>query len=219
MGPVREAGATPDQFRESMNLVRLINSPLAADQHTALEYLQGASAALANRLGVVPAGVDPLDGYPDLQQIVQKDPSFRKAAEDAAAGRRLQVATQRHSQEQQQRSQQTAAQQQAAQAGQAAVRSVESALEASDPQYKQKVAILRADAGFITGLKSLPPTQWAAAFAQKYSTIKVAPLAVKAPAAPSAPSPLRAKQPAGQAGRLPSTSLEAVSAAIQGVGA
>ncbi len=216
---MREAAASPDQFRESMNLVKLINSPLAADQHQALQYLQSAAAAMAERLGVVPAGVDPLHGFDDLQLEVQKNPGLRKWAEEAASGRRLREATQRQNQEQQQRSQQTATQQQAAQAGQAAVRSVEAALEANDPQYKQKVAVLRADAPFINGLKALPPTQWAAAFAQKYSTIKVAPPAVKAPAAPSAPSPLRAKQPAGQAGRLPSTSLEAVSAAIASVGA
>ncbi len=219
MNPVREAGATPDQFRESMNLLKLINSPIAADQHQALAYLQGASKAMAERLGVVPAGVDPLDGFEDLQLEVRKNPTLRQWAEEAAAGRRLRAATQRQNEEQQQRSQDTAAQQKAQQAGQAAVRSVESALEASDPQYKAKVAVLRADAGFIGGLKALPPTQWAAAFAQKYATIKVAPPAATAPAAPSAPSPLRAKQPAGQNGRLPATSREAVAAAIAAVGA
>jgi hypothetical protein len=219
MSPIRDSGASVEQFRESMNLVRLINSPNTADQQQALQYLQGAGAALAARLGVIPPGADPLQGYEDLQLEVQKNPGVRKWAEEAAAGRRLREATQRQSQEQQQRSEQTASQQRAAQAGQAAVRAVESALEAGDPQYKAKVAVLRADTAFIAGLKAMPPTQWAAAFAEKYRTIKVASPAAPAPATPSAPAPLRAKQPAGQAGKVPSTSLEAVSAAIAAVGA
>ncbi len=219
MAPIRQAGANPDQFRESMNLVKLINSPLAADQHTALQYLQSAAAAMAEKLGVVPAGVDPLDGFEDLKLAVQNNGSLRKWAEEAAAGRRLAAANARQSQEQQQRSQNTEAQQRAEQAGQAAVREVEQTLKGADIQYAAKVAAIRADTTFMTSLKASPPNEWAIKFAQKYRTITIAPPAAKAPGAPGAPSPLRAKQPAGQAARIPTTSLEAVSAAIAGVGA
>jgi len=216
MAPIRESGATPDQFRESMTLLKLLNSQNLSDQQQALKYLQSVGAELAQRLGVVPPGADPLQGFEDLQLEVGKNPSLRKWAEEVANSRRLRDATQRHQEVQTQRSQQTQAQQREAQAGQAQVRAVEATLEATDPNYKAKVAALRSDAGFVARLKSMPPSQWAGAFAEGYRNVKIAAPAAK-PAAAASPAPLRAKQPAGQTTRPAASSLEAVSAAIRGV--
>lgn len=221
MGPINEAGATPEQFRESMNLLKMINSPMLHEQQQALQYLQGAAAQLAERLGQVPAGTDPLTGMDDLIQRVNAKTLSRQDAEEIAASRRAAAATQQFQREQQQRSVQTQAQQQQIQAGQAAVRSVEETLQATDPQYAAKIAILRADAAFVQQLRTLAPTQWAAAFAEKYRSVKVAPAApAPAPAAPAArtPAPLRAKNPAGNAAKAPTTQLEAVRSVLRANG-
>ncbi len=222
MGPIDAAGATPEQFRESMQLLKNINSPHQHEQMQALEYLQGAAALLAERLGQVPAGVDPLSGHDDLIGRVNANTLSRKDAEEIAQLRRSQAATRQFQQQTQQRSQQAQEQTRAVQAGQAAVRDVEESFKAIDPHYERKVALLRADATFMGQLRAMPPTQWAAAFAQKYRSVQVAaaPAPAAAPAAaaaPGAPTPLRAKSPAGGTAKAPSTQLEAVTAAISRV--
>jgi hypothetical protein len=216
--PIKDAGASVEQFNESMNLLKLINSPMQHEQMQALEYLQGAAAALAERLGQVPPGVDPLATEPDLQQRVAASRMTRQDAEEVARARRAQAATQQYQQEQQQRGQQTRVQQQAIEQGQAAVREVEQGFQSVDPGYNAKVAIMRADTQFVAKLRAMPPTQWAAAFAQQYRTVKApnaAPAVVTPPVSmPNAPTPLRAKQPAGNTAKAPTTQLEAVSGAL-----
>lgn len=211
MEPIRDAGATVEQFRESMNLLKLINSPHQHEQMQALQYLQGASAHLATRLGQVPAGVDPLDGHPDLIDAVRANPQLRQHMEEVAKARRLTTATQQQAQQAQQRSQQTQAQQQAIQEGQAAVRTVEQTLEASDPHFKAKIAALRGNAAFIESIRRMPPAKWAAAFAEEYRKV---PAPRAAAPAPAAPTPLRAKQPAGTAARPATSQLDAVRSAL-----
>jgi hypothetical protein len=214
--PIREAGASVEQFQEAMDLVKLLNSPHQHEQMQALQRLQGTATELATRLGQVPPGADPLQGQDDLLEAVRANPNMRAWAEEVARARRLTVATQQHQQTAVQRTQQEQARQQAAQSGQAAVRSVEQTLEASDPQYAAKVAMLRADTAFLAKMRQAPPTQWAPMFAEKYRTIKVAaaPAAAAAAARPGATSPLRAKQPAGTAAKPPGSALDAVRGAL-----
>ncbi len=221
MAPINEAGATFDQFQEAMQLLKYINSPHQHEQMQALQYLQGAGSALAERLGQVPPGADPLAGQADLLQAVQANQMPRAYAEEVAKARRLTAATTQHQQTSLQRSQQEQAKTREVQEGQAAVREVEQTLEATDPQYKVKIEVLRTDMAFVNSLRTVPPKQWAAKFAEKYRAIKVAvpPVAATpAAAAPGAPSPLRAKQPAGTAARPPANMLEAVRGAV-GAGA
>lgn len=215
---IQDAGATVEQFQEAMQLLKFINSPHQHEQLQALQYLQGAGATLAERLGVVPPGADPLAGNPDLIQAVQANPALRPLLEETARSRRLVAATQQHQQTSLQRSQQQQAQQREVQEGQNAVRAVEQGFEAVDPQYKAKIEILRSDATFVNALRGLPPKQWAAKFAEKYRSIKIAaPPPPKPPAALAAPaghSPLRAKTPAGTAAKPPGSMLEAVKGAL-----
>jgi hypothetical protein len=216
MNPITEAGASLEQFNESMTLLKLINSPHQHEQMQALEYLQGAASQLAERLGQVPPGADPLAGFPDLQAQVQQNPAMRKMAEEAARGRRFQASTQQFQQAQQRQTQQTQAQQRAIQEGQSAVREVEEGFKAIDPQYTAKVALLRADKPFMDNMRKMPPAQWAVEFSRKYRTLKVAAAPAPAAAAPAAgaPSPLRAKTPAGGHTKPPASALEAVQRAV-----
>jgi hypothetical protein len=211
--PIQESGATAEQFQEMVTLLKYINSPHQHEQMKALQYLQGAGALLAERLGQVPPGADPLAGQADLLQAVNAGHLTRQYAEEVAKARRQAQAAQQFSQQAQQRSQQEQQRQAAIQRGQAAVRTLEQTLEASDPQFKAKMAVILSDNAFKNHLRTaVPPEQWAVALAEKYRTVQVA--APVAPAAPSAPSPLRAKQPAGTAAKQPTTMLEAVKAAV-----
>lgn len=219
MAPIREASATPEQFRESMNLVKLINSPNQQDQMRALQMLQSTTAALAQRLGQPVPGTDPLDGFPDLLNELNAGKITEARAVELANARRQTAASQNFQRQAQQRTQQEQQAAHAAQAGQAAVAAVEQTLKATDPQYAAKVAVMQTDIAFKNQLKAMHPTQWAAAFAEKYRTVKVAaPAAAPRPAAPASPQPLRAKTPAGTAAKPPGSMLDAVKAGLASVG-
>src|SRR6478735_4230429 len=62
MAPITESGASFEQFRESMTLLKNINSPHQHEQMQALQFLQTAVGELSARLGQVPPGTDPLAG-------------------------------------------------------------------------------------------------------------------------------------------------------------
>ncbi len=213
-GHIRDAGASVEQFQESMNLLKMLNSPHQHEQMQALQYLQGATAALAERLGQAVPGTDPLDGFPDLKAQVNANPGMRKMAEEAAAARRLQAASTRHGQQVQARSQQEQQAQQARAAAQAALRELETTLESSDPQFKAKLEVLRKDAAFMNEMRAAPPATWTQRFAAKYRTVKVAAPAPAAPAASNSPAPLRGKTPAGTAAKPPASPLDAVRGAL-----
>lgn len=218
--PIREANATPEQFRESMQLVRLINSPHQHEQMQALQMLQGAASQLAQRLGQPVPGADPLEGFNDLINEVNTGKLTEQRAAEIANGRRQAAAQQRWAQQVQQRSHQDQAAQQTAKARRDAVRAVEQTLQATDPSYAAKVAIMSKDAAFVAQLQAMPPAQAVAAFSEKYRSIQVAAPAAPAarPAAPASPSPLRAKTPAGTAARPPATTLDAVKAGLAAAG-
>lgn len=220
LGPIREANATPEQFREAMTLVKLLNSPHQHEQMQALKYLNGAGSALAERLGQPVPGADPLAGHNDLIAKVNAGKLSEQDAVELANARRQAAAAQQFQRTAAQRSQQEQQTQQAVQQGQAAVRAVEQTLQATDPQYTAKVDALRKDAAFMSQMKTMPPTQWAAAFAEKYRTIKVAAPAAPAarPAAPASPAPLRAKTPAGTAAKPHGSTLDAVRAGLAAAG-
>jgi hypothetical protein len=211
MAPIKDANVTFEQFTESMNVLKLVNSPHQHEQMQALQYFQGVTAALAERLGQVLPGTDPLTGHADLIQAVQTNKMPREYAEEVAKSRRFTQATQQHQRQTQQQSEQQRAQQGQIQAGQAAVREVELTLEATDPQFAAKIALMRADASFVNALRSVHPSQWATKFSAQYRTIKV-PAAAPIPQVPNnnSPSPLRLKTPAGNNAKPPTTMLDAV---------
>src|SRR5690606_683024 len=137
--------------------------------------LQSTAAALAQRLGHVPPGADPLEGQQDLLAAVQAGQMPRQYAEEVARARLQTTAQARWQREQQARQQaaqqQTAAQAAALQQGREAVAGVEAALKVSDPHYAAKVAMLKSDQAFIATMQALPPSQWAATFAAKYAAL------------------------------------------------
>ncbi len=213
MAPINEANVTFDQFKGTMELLRNLNSPHQHEQAQALTLLQAMTSQLADRLGHVLPGADPLAGQADLLAAVQAGKMPREYAEEVAKARRLTAATAQYQQ-------QDTVRQQAIQAGQNAVREVEQGFAEIDPQYAAKIGIMAKDTAYVTQLRSMPPTQWAAAFSQKYRSIKVAAASAPAPAAGAAPAvgapqPLRGKQPAGTTGKPPATMLEAVQGALR----
>lgn len=219
--PLRNANASHEQFVEVCTLLGDINSPHPQDRMRALQYLQNEAAALAEQLGVVLPGVDPLQGHADLMQQVQANPALRATLEETARLRRLTAANVQHQQGDAQRREQQRLQTQATTQGRAALVEVEQAFkEANAPLYAAKVAKMNADPAFVAQMKAAHPAQWAPMFAKKFRETVVAapaptPAPVTPPVPPRTPAPLRGRQPAGSQARPPTTMLEAVRASLQ----
>jgi hypothetical protein len=64
-------GMSPDQFAQTLEYGRLVNSANEADKHTALAMLDEARAELVKSLGIEAPGVDPLADFPELQKDVE----------------------------------------------------------------------------------------------------------------------------------------------------
>jgi hypothetical protein len=215
--PIEEAGATLEQFHEMVGLLGMINSDDPQQQLKALQLLQKDADALAVKLGYVPAGVDPLQGFPDLLARVNARTLTRQDAEQLAAAQRQTQANQRRTQEQQQR--QTQAQTQTTAAvnqGRTAVAAAEQAFREIDPHANAKIALLKADATFIQELRTTPPTQWSAKFVARYKALPTPGAAPTPP--PPAHQPLRGRAPAGTTGMEPKTAMEALRAGIASAG-
>lgn len=225
MNPILESGATPTQYKQSLDYLRLVNSPSRADKEKALEIMQGEIRALATMLGKPVPGVNFLEGHDDLIQAVGSGRMTHEHAMELAAARAAQgyqkktderVALERQSGEDQAK---------AVQNGRAALNQLEASLRA-DPNYLAKKAVL------INQLKPvfarIHPSEWAATFHQAYLALP-APAAPARTAAPSAPrpaapasgggnTPLRASNPAGSAVPAPSSLSEAIDFGIRSAG-
>lgn len=63
--------ATPEQFGQAMGYIAAVNSGDVTALTKAREFLAGELAWLDGQLGITPAGKDPLEGHPDLQEKVR----------------------------------------------------------------------------------------------------------------------------------------------------
>lgn len=211
IGYIQETKATPEQYSQALEFLRLVNSGNPNDAHRALQVMQAEVAALATRLGVAVPGVDFLSQHPDLQQAVQAGTLPLATAQEVAAARAHQAALRNAGAAQDQTAQAQMQHQQAVQRGRSDLDALEAQLR-TDPHYAAKRAQL------IPILKpvfaQIPPSQWAAAFREAYSKM---PNPVAAPAAPRVPTntPLRPSNPSAAATSPPATMLEAVTAALK----
>ena len=221
MAPIQASGMDAEQFTETMELMRLVNSRDPAENTRAFQMLQAAADQIADRLGIPRTGVDPLTGFDDLIEQVRTGKSTREVAEQAAQHRRAVAAAAQRTTQQQQVQQQTEAQRQAMLDGQDAIRAVEASLKVNDPAFPLKVGLLQKDTAFVAQLRAAPPHRWAAMYAAKYAELKLpTPAPASAPAGGSAPgarptgTPMRGKTPAGGSAATPKSALEAMNAAL-----
>ncbi len=184
--------------------------------------MEGELRALAKAIGEIPPGADPLEAHPDLRDAVATSAITPEMAAELAAARSREAATRANLET---RQAQTAQEREAAiahQQGVAELNALGATLQASDPQYAAKYAIL------VPALKpvfaQLPSSQWKAAFAEAYRNLQV-PAAAAPPAAALAvpakptPQPLRAnKQPSGDGQKQPRSMLEAINSGLAAAG-
>jgi len=215
---ITETKASPQQYAESLQFLKLVNSQEPADQEKALSILQAGVDQLARRLGKAVPGVDMLSGHEDLRKEVKDGLISLQRAMELAAGRERGKVEAQRSQQTQQMTQQQAQMQQDLHNGREALNQLEAQLKATDPQYAQKREIL------INALKpvfsQLHPSQWAQAFKQSYDNLKVTAPAQAPRAVSKVPvnQPLRVKNPAGGNVKAPTSIAEAINMGIAQAG-
>lgn len=216
-GIINSTGATPEEFGNMLNYMKLVHSSNPEDRRQALKAAQAELKALAVQLGEtnVP-GFDPIAEFSDLQNAVEAQEITPEHAREVAVLRlRKNDELARSTQHQQE--------QQAQMSAQEAVRQGTQALDAldarlrSDPQYAQKrqvlVPMLR------DTFRQIHPSLWASTFETAFNNLTV-PAAAPLPTPRAAPKqqPLRAKAPAGNSDRGVNSPLEAMNEALGSLG-
>lgn len=213
---VESTGATPEQYVETLGILRDINSGNPQAEERAFEYLTKATAALGARLGKAPPGVDPLTGHQDLIQEVIEGKLTRPRAEELAAQRRTTAAQQTRSQVEQTTQQANEAQAQALTQGTAALNALEQRLKTEDPAAfaLKRAAVIKLARPVLATIR---PNQWAATFESMYRNLPTPAPAARpaipaagAPGARPAQQPLRGKPNAGAQRPAPKNELDAV---------
>lgn len=211
---VESTGATPEQYVETLNILRDINSGDPAAEERAYDYLMKATAALGARLGKVNPGEDPLTGHQDLITEVVEGKITRARAEEIALNRRAQAANATRQQVQQQTQQERDAQTAAIREGTAALNTLEAQLKAADPVVfaAKRATVIRLAR---PALKNVPPQKWAETFKALWDATPVPkPATTPAPTGgkPGVPAnqPLRGKPSAGSQRAAPKSHEDAV---------
>lgn len=209
---IQDTRASPEQYAQALDYLRMVNSPNVADREACLAFMQQEMRALAVSLGKPVPGVDLLSEHADLQQRVQNGEISQQDAEELAAARSQRVGMQRAGAAASAEQQAAQARQQAVQQGAQALNALEAQLSAADPTgYAAKKAILAP--ALKKALRGIDPSMWAETFKAAYDGLQLpaAPAPVAAPrAAAPAQQPLRAGNPAGGAKPAPSNMYEAL---------
>jgi hypothetical protein len=218
---VEATGTTPAQYGETLSWLSLFNSRDPAQQEKALELVESVAERLATLLGKERTVNDPLKAHVDLQEAVrtkQLTPEYAKEIARTRNGQTFRQELNTTATKEQQDQEAAAVELSTARA---ALSELEKTLQASDPSYAAKKAIL------VPALKPLfmkgqdgqyvvRPSQWKQKFTEAYRNIRIG-----APAAKSkipTNQPLRAgRQPAGGQSKQPGSMLEAISGALSGM--
>ena len=214
VGMVAETRATPEQFNQTLEYLRAVNSGDPKQIEAAIGVLQTELAALSRMIGKPVPGVDVLANHADLRQAVDAGDLSEAHARELAAARDARAFASRRYEAMSAEQQQAAA----IELGRQGLNDLEKQLQA-DPEYARKRAILIPALQPV--LAQLPPARWVETFKAAYDRLKLGPVAAPAAAAaPAAPTtaahqPLRARTPAGQAAKAPASLLEAINAGIE----
>lgn len=174
---VGSTGMSPQDFAQSLEYGRLVNSGKEADIKVALEMVEAQRTALYARLGVEAPGVDLLEGHDDLKAQVENLEITRAAAVELAKHRKND-STQRQRQQTQEQSQQD--QQQFVQTVQQASTAMEAYLETRKnevdhiPRMKVLSDHFRDPAKMQAFVTTYRPDQWAATVKMMYDNVTVA---------------------------------------------
>jgi len=215
---IESTGMSPEELGTILSYSRLVHSDNIDDRRTAFKFLQGELRGLALQLGETTAGVDIVDEHPDLKEQLEAGQITEAVAREVALSReRAKVETANATRQRETAAEADAARTQAV----ADMDELGATLADLDPQYEAKAKLLIPKLQPV--LSKMHPTQWVAHFRKEYRTFKL-PAATVAPAnadpaAPTKGQPLRPnKQPSGQGAQQPTSALEAMNAALDGIG-
>lgn len=188
---VKSTGMSAQDFAQTLEFGRLVNSGDEKNLRVALEMIEGQRAMLYQKLGVEAPGVDLLAGHDDLRDAVDNMEITRDKAVELAKYRKQQADVQQRQQAQVQ-------QQQDRQAYEQTVTNAATAMEAylqtraNEVDHQARMRVISEHfknpenlQAFVT---TYQPNQWAATIKMMYDSIKVP----NAPA-PAAPQPIRSR--------------------------
>jgi hypothetical protein len=212
---IANTGVSPDNFAQTLTVLRLFNSPNLDDKRQAFKFLQAQVAELAGIVGEVLPGADPLEGHDDLKQALESQSITREHAVELAQSRARAAAIEAAGTRSTQTQEQQAAQlRQAGDVARAALNSVGAALKAYDEDTYNRIApvvIAKLKPVFAT----LHPSQWVEKFNKEYADAVKSARNIPATPRPNgdtpAGQPMRAnRQPAGGGQKQPTSMLEAM---------
>lgn len=210
---VRETGATPEQFGQSLGYIADINSGDPARLENAYNTLHAELVTLAKALGKPLPGVhDPLEGHADLQNMLDMG-ADREALERIAGDRaRAQLTEQGRRQLEAQQAGATAAQ-----TALDALKDFGATARATDPLFAAKMAAIGPAVQAVVA--KLPPAEWLPTVRDLYAKAVVAAPAPapRAPAGPVVPNAVRggnAMSATGPVAKAPASAEEAMAAAL-----
>lgn len=186
---VKSTGMSPQEFAQTLEFGRLVNSGDEKNLRVALEMIENQRAALYQKLGVEAPGVDLLQGHDDLKQAVDNMEITRERAVELAKYRKQQAeVTQRQQVEQQSVQQQQAFQQQVHQAAGAMEAYLQTRANEVDHPARMKVITehFKNPANLQKFVSTYQPQQWAATIQMMYDNIQV-------PRAAASPQPIRSR--------------------------
>lgn len=173
---VQGTGMTPQDFAQTLEFGRLVNSGDEKDVRVALEMIESQRAMLYQRLGVEAPGIDLLQGHDDLKAAVDNMEITRERAVELAKFRKGETAKVQQVQAQQEQSQR---QQQFQQTVQQAAGTMETYLntranEVDHPaRMKAITSHFQNPANLQAFIQTYEPHQWVATIKMMYDGIVV----------------------------------------------
>jgi hypothetical protein len=217
---IEETGATPQEYADSLTVLRLLKSGDRQSMESALQIKLAEVADLSKVLGVAVPGVNLLEGFQDLIDEVGAGKLTLQRANEIAASRH---SAQRASQRSETAGQQSREQQQRRAAINNGIQGLNALGQklAADPDFARKSAIVKEQLKPV--FKNIHPSQWVTTFERAYRALPSQPAAAKAavrPAGGTVPKnqPVRGGGPAGGQVKAPSSIEEAVRAGLKAAG-
>jgi hypothetical protein len=186
---VKSTGMSPQEFAQTLEFGRLMNSGDEKNLRVALEMVENQRTMLYAKLGVEAPGVDLLKGHDDLKQAVDNMEITRERAVELAKYRKQQAeVTQRQQVQQQSAQEQQAFQQQVQQAAHSMEAYLQTRANEVDHPARMKVITehFKNPANLQAFVSTYRPEQWAATVKMMYDNIQV-------PRQASAPQPIRSR--------------------------
>lgn len=187
---VKSTGMSPQEFAQTLEFGRLINSGDEKNLRVALEMIEGQRSMLYQKLGVEAPGVDLLAGHDDLKAAVDNMEITRdKAVELSKYRKQQQEVAQRQQVQQQSQQEQQQYQQQVQQAAGAMEAYLDTRKNEVDHTARMKVISdhFRNPDNLQKFVGTYRPEQWATTIQMMYDNIQV-----PKPAAPG-PQPIRSR--------------------------